>query len=236
MADIVSDHDSKVNIKKKGKKRKISKHIADAKLKSATMAPSPSAGIFDSTDPDTNSNTIDTLIVATTASTTTSSKKQKLTKQKHTKDPVDVEGYLMAWKQQHDISLDASSNQVTTTIWKFNKNTQSWLIRHLYDSTKISKSIFAIALQYFLKSNINVQQRLRDDAMERAILYQQQQQEKGTTNHNDEGKDGDDDKPKNKVEDESPEIMLEKNQRKEYKRARKILDTLVLADNTNGAK
>ena len=224
MTDAVSQHDSKVNVKKKGKKRKISKHIVDAKLKSASLA---------STDPDTNNETSNVLIPAATSSLSLS-KKQKMTKQKHMKDPVDVEGYLMAWKQHHNLSADASSNHGTTTIWKFNKNTQSWLIRHLYDSTKISKSIFALALQYFLKSNLNVQQRLREDAMQRAIQYQQQQQERGTTNQNDEGKDDGDDNPKNNTEeDESTEMILEKNQRKEYKRARKIIDTLVLMANEN---
>lgn len=220
MADIIPQHDSNVNIKKKGKKRKISKHISDAKVKSASLTMSPSDGIFDPTDHGTSNSTNIKMIAAPLSSTTTSNKKQKLTKR--TKDIVDVEGYLMAWKQ--------SSNGNLTSSWKFNKNTQSWLIRHLYDSTKISKSIFVIALQYFLKSNINVQHRLRDDAMQRAIQYQQQQQEKETTNHSNDRKDNDndDDNDVNQNDkEESPEVLLEKNQRKEYKRARKILDTLV---------
>ena len=56
MAEAVSQYDNKVNIKKKGKKRKISKHIADAKVKSASVTSLPSAGILDSTDLDTNIN------------------------------------------------------------------------------------------------------------------------------------------------------------------------------------
>ena len=224
MADSISQNDStgKANIKKKGKKRRISKHIADAKLKSSELSSSPLGGTLESTD---------SMIPAPSASVTTSNKKQKLSKQKHTKDPVDVEGYLMAWKQQqqqHDQSSDDGSNLATTT-WKFNKNTQSWLIRHLFDSTKISKSVFAIALQYFLNSNVNVQQRLRDDATKRAVQYQQdQQEEKGTNNQGNDEKDRDDNDAPQNEDDESPELILEKNRRKEYKRARKILETLVV--------
>ena len=65
--------------------------------------------------------------------------------------------------------------------------------------------------------------------MQRAIQYQQQQQEKETTNHGNDRKDNDndDDNDVNQNDkEESPEVLLEKNQRKEYKRARKILDTL----------
>lgn len=220
MADTVQHHDNTVNVKKKGKKRKISKHIADAKMKNVKL---------DSTDTGINDSSNVTVIPTTAVLTTTPSKKQKLAK--HTKDPVDVEGYLMAWKKQQDLMSDGSSTSRMTTTWKFNKNTQSWLIRHLYDSTKISKSIFAIALQYFLKSNINVQQRLRDDATQRAIQYQQHQQEKGTTNQINDGIDNDDSNANRNEKEDSPEVLLEKNQRKEYKRARKILDTLVVVDN-----
>lgn len=220
MADTVQHHDNTVNVKKKGKKRKISKHIADAKMKNVKL---------DSTDTGINDSSNVTVIPTPAVLTTTPSKKQKLAK--HTKDPVDVEGYLMAWKKQQDLTSDDSSTSRMTTTWKFNKNTQSWLIRHLYDSTKISKSIFAIALQYFLKSNINVQQRLRDDATQRAIQYQQHQQEKGTTNQINDGIDNDDSNANRNEKEDSPEVLLEKNQRKEYKRARKILDTLVVVDN-----
>ena len=116
MADSISQNDStgKANIKKKGKKRRISKHIADAKLKSSELSSSPLGGTLESTD---------SMIPAPSASVTTSNKKQKLSKQKHTKDPVDVEGYLLAWKQQqqqHDQSSEDGSNRATTT-WKFNK-------------------------------------------------------------------------------------------------------------------
>ena len=230
MADSVQHHDSKVNVKKKGKKRKISKHIADAKVKSDSLSSSPSGGIFDSKDSGTTNNSSNVTFMPTPVELTTStSKKQKSAK--HTKDPVDVEGYLMAWKEQQDLSSDGIREAATT--WKFNKNTQSWLIRHLYDTTKISKSLFAIALQYFLKSNINVQKRLRDDATQRAIQYQQQQQEKGLTNNSIDGKNNDNDNANENEEEELPEMLLEKNQRKEYKRARKILDTLAVAENVN---
>ena len=233
MADSVQHHDSKVNVKKKGKKRKISKHIADAKVKSDSLSSPPSGGIFDSNDSGTTNNSSNVTFMPTPVELTTSpSKKQKSAKR--TKDPVDVEGYLMAWKEQRDLSSDdISISRVVATTWKFNKNTQSWLIRHLYDATKISKSLFAIALQYFLKSNINVQKRLRDDATQRAIQYQRQQQEKGLTNNSFDGKNNDNDNANENEAEELPEMLLEKNQRKEYKRARKILDALAVAENVN---
>jgi hypothetical protein len=237
MADIVhlSDTGSKINLKKKGKKRKISKHIADAKLKSASLTSSSSGAVLDSTDSGQNNSSNVTLIPTPAIRTATPSKKQKLGKRM--KDPVDVEGYLLAWKEQQDLSSDdGCSDRVGVTKWKFNKNTQSWLIRHLYDATKISKSLFAIAVQYFMKSNINVQKRLRDDATQRAIQYQQQhhQQENEMSNHTKDGKNNEDEEntKQNDAED-SPELLLEKNRRKEYKRARKILDSLVVANNVD---
>jgi WKF domain len=235
-------------VKKKGKKRKVSKHILDAKMKHATTVTTETT-TFQSGDGDDVSDQLDTgskalheTTIPTTSSapTTTNHKKQKTNKEKkEMKDPVDVEGYLLAWQQQEqqsDQTLErinpVSDQPVETKPWKFHKNTQSWLIRHLYDSTKISKHTFIIAVQYFSKSNVNVQERLRQDAMQRATQYQQQQQQvKEITRNDDNGKE--ETNPTAAETNQGNE--LEKNQRKAYKRARKVLETLLVA-NTESTK
>lgn len=160
---------------------------------------------------------------------------------KNTKNPEDASTYLSTWK------YDRANNNSNNKQWKFNKNTQSWLLRHMYNPTKVSKHSFAILVEYLLNGeNMGVKNRVLEDAKFRARRYkelekqQQQLQERGEVEKV-EGKDqnAQDDASKKKeageqssssspkkvaVVDVSWDKMDEHEKRKEYKRARKVLD------------
>jgi WKF domain len=228
--------------KKKGKKRRISKHMVNARLKSTQ----------DGTEP--------TPALVANAESLTVVKKQKISsKLKHVKDPTDVAGYLTAWKSCTDEKQNDSTPPFSSkSSWKFNKNMQSWLIRHLYDGSKVSKAVFTDALLYFGKANDAVQLRLRQDATLRAFRYQKyisstkesyvsNSQSIGTIvdgpEKDSKNNDASSSRGSNINEEKSKTVStgdaqwLELNdhdRRKEYKRARKVLDTLTIpADENN---
>jgi WKF domain len=245
---MVSENPS-VATKKKGKKRRISKHIVNSRLKSSqdgtevvsedvSSAPAP----------------------ATRADSPNVVKKRKLsTKRRHVKDPTDVAGYLTAWKSCDDEKQNKSTTSSSSqSSWKFNKNTQSWLIRHLYDGSKVTKTVFTDALLYFGKANDAVQLRLRQDATMRALRYQQyinsSKESSGSNLHcagtNDGGLSHDSNDPDSTRGAIANEIskadfidslldntqwsqLDEHDRRKEYKRARKVLETLTVRDSEN---
>lgn len=153
------------------------------------------------------------------------------------KDPKEVEAYLSAWKD------DRSS-------WKYNKNTQSWMLRHLYDGEKVSKTTFSIVLEYLqsIKGETTIS-RVTQDAIRRAMRYknflknvQQQPQDDKGNEHDIQNNSINRLSSKDPVTatNSTPLLSMEEQQvdtlrwmaldehqkRKEYKRARKILDTL----------
>ncbi len=175
---------------------------------------------------------------------------KKRKKNSHVKDPEEATAYLNNWKlskggKNSDVGSVGGSGD-----WKFNKNTQSWLIRHMYECEKVSKSTFSILLDYLegLEGNIT-KERIRTEATRRARRYKDhchsntqqcsEKNEESADNHNppDAGKkddkivsrksDGDKKEMEEEEEEESRWIKLSDNEkRKEYKRARKILDLL----------
>jgi hypothetical protein len=185
----------------------------------------------------------------TTDNTKTSEKKtKKKKKEKHVKNPNEVMAYLSGWKHRS-----------VAGAWKFNKNTQSWLIRHMYEADKVSKEMFSLLIEYLTGLEGITRQRVQADATSRALRYkeyeaklssttnQKQEQEKA----NDEGdisaprEDGktitetenspagthnaqvtDADSNDKKEETDRWNCLSDHDKRKEYKRARKVLDTL----------
>ena len=173
--------------------------------------------------------------------TSTSSKQERNAKNpKAVKDPGDVNGYLISWKKQQ------SGEDVS---WKFNKNTQSWLIRHMYESDKVPKAAFAVLLDYLngLKSG-ETKRRMLVDATRRALRYKDHEKSSENTveDASAEGEIADVKKPWGSVgtaatskradmskgeldvqnEDTARWLKLnEHDKRKEYKRARKILES-----------
>ena len=198
--------------KKKGKKRKISKHIA-----AAAAAPSTTT-----TTADSRGET--TVVVSAPAATKTAASGEKRNKKRKllVKDPAEAAAYLTSWQEhrQHRSNGDGSGVEKSTN-WKFNKNTQSWLIRHMYEADKVSKGNFALLLEYLKSGDGKTVQRCREEATRRALRYQQFQKESDVTkNSASEAAVMEDDERWNKLD--------EHGKRKEYKRARKVLDILNL--------
>jgi hypothetical protein len=140
-----------------------------------------------------------------------------------TKDPEEAASYLTLW------NLDRNNTASTTKNWKFNKNTQSWLLRHMYDFDKVSKSTFAILVDYISQGGEGTRLRVEEEAKRRARRYKdwekRQQQQKG-----EEQKEGDANEEKKEMtqsqDDEHFNQLDDHDKRKEYKRARKVLDAL----------
>lgn len=161
---------------------------------------------------------------------------------KSTKNPQVASTYLSLWKYDRT----NNNNNTNNKQWKFNKNTQSWLLRHMYNPIKVPKHSFAILVEYLLNGeNVGVKNRVLEDAKFRARRYkefekqQSQLQEKGEaekmegkeqntkddTNKEEAGEQSSSSSPKKvTVVDVSWDKMDEHEKRKEYKRARKVLD------------
>ena len=220
--------------KKKSAKRKnqISKHVLksrqdDAKLEASDLIEGRSKSLVKRSNSTTKSNT---------------------------KYPEDVALYLTRWKasKSEDPSIRASSS------WKFNKNTQSWLIRHMYEIDKVPKSTFLLLLDYLkgLEGKFTIN-RITTDASRRCRRYKEYCKHNVTTSTTDtkeetgksenrtdfsisnpdlgDGQNDDSTINRNKLSDRNAEIELEEllwrnlddhQKRKQYKRARKILDML----------
>ncbi|CAB9513242.1 Uncharacterised conserved protein (DUF2373) [Seminavis robusta] len=205
------------------KKRKVSKHILqaqkdrDALEKARKTDPVPGSTGEDNDDNDEE-----------VASPPENSNKE----QHHVKDVKEAAGYLTNWKNYRE-------------QWKFNKNTQSWLFRHMYESDKVAKGAFTLLLEYLQGlQGKGAKQRLLQDATRRALRYKQYSEQPTSKVSDDDDKDttikfAEDtkepavqDKTTKKVgadatEDEKRWNGLDDHEkRKEYKRARKILETL----------
>mmetsp|Transcript_8746 Transcript_8746/g.9675 ORF Transcript_8746/g.9675 Transcript_8746/m.9675 type:complete len:205 (+) Transcript_8746:304-918(+) len=158
------------------------------------------------------------------------SKPEKLSK-KH-KDPDEAKAYLSAWKyrEQND-------------VWKFNKNTQSWLLRHMYSVEKISKVTFVILLEYMDGLQGLSRKRALDDAQHRALRYKKFEKELEKNKEKSNVEEVAQDSSKSEIisknnlksskmlddteDDEKHWNQLnEHDKRKEYKRARKVIEIL----------
>jgi hypothetical protein len=187
------------------KKKNISKHVLKAR-EDKTAA---------STDAKANENT-DVV-------------KRKQKKNRHIKDPSEAATYLDEWK----------ASKSGKSGWKFNKNTQSWLIRHMYDADKAPKAVFSLLLEYLSGLEGKATRSwIRSEASRRALRYknyeketQKSTEEKGGTSKEDSKKDKAATE-KNQSEEEREEEarwngLSDHDKRKEYKRARKVIETIL---------
>jgi len=214
-----------VQKKKKGKKRKISKHIAEAAATKKQQADETTATTDAGGTPKITANKAEA----------SPNKKKRKSATSIVKDPAEAGAYLISW-QKHQ--KDASSS-----AWKFSKNTQSWLIRHMYEADKVSKGNFAVLLDYIKSGDKNTIQRCLEEATRRALRYQQssshEQKDEESDSKNKNKKEDEKERSKNKsdgsataqeVNGVDEEVRWNKldehDKRKEYKRARKVLDTL----------
>ena len=124
------------------------------------------------------------------------------TAQKSKKNPLEAaKSYLSVWKQARD-------------EWKFNKKTQTWLIRHMYDSAAVPKPTFEILLEDLQGCSDGLRDNLVTDATCRALRY------KDANERNKDSKN----ETKHAAENERWSQLNDHDKRKEYKRARKILE------------
>ncbi len=196
------------------KKKKVSKHVLKAREEISK----------DSLVPDAIAT-----VVAPAVETTTGKRKQR--KNRRIKDPSEAATYLEEWKQQ-------SNNDGSKSTWKFNKNTQSWLIRHMYEADKVSKGVFTLLLEYLAGlEGKTTRSWIRTEASRRALRYKNfEKQEKTDTKKTSDTKEESEAKDKalnektgtdDEREDQARwELLDEHDKRKEYKRARKILETI----------
>ena len=147
---------------------------------------------------------------------------------RHVKDPAEAAAYLSSWKHR-----EAGSG------WRFNKNTQSWLLRHMYETDKCTKATFTLLVEYLVGCQGTTRRRLREDAARRALRYKEYERKSKSTDPDEKAADvgndaGDAEEAKEKKKETSDEATDEArfialddhDKRKEYKRARKILDTI----------
>ena len=108
-----------------------------------------------------SSTTVDESMTTTT--TTTQKKKKK--KNDAIKDQKEASLYLSLWK------LDRKPGG----SWKFNENSQSWLLQHMYDHVKVSKSSFATLVEYVSSAGGDAVMKSRtiEDAKRRARRYKE---------------------------------------------------------------
>lgn len=184
----------------------------------------------------------------TTRSDVKQKKKRKKTKKRNNKnniikDPKEAHSYLSLWqqKQQHN----------DQSLWRFNKNTQSWLLRHMYNVDKIAKGTFSILILYIEDLKGASRERVYDDAVRRAFRYKEwekkseRDENKKDDNHdvlNNQSDKASDDKTAQQSDDEDDEKadearwnrLNEHDKRKEYKRARKVKLKANKTDDNNG--
>ena len=162
--------------------------------------------------------------------------KKKQGKNTNTKDPIEAAAYLTTWKHHNDDNANE---------WKFNKNHQSWLIRHMYRGDRLNKVTFALMVEYLRSAANGTKERVREDAMRRAIRYKEwhKTNSEGDDENGDENEELDNaDEEKNlskeeRGDEDDEEHWLKLNshdKRKEYKRARKILDSVTLEQENAG--
>ena len=168
------------------RKKRISKHVlesverkklanVEAGLLAAAAAGAAEAGGGGTSPPtgasagvEATDTTAATTTTATGGSKESSSRRER--KLLNFKDPAEASTYLSLWK--HDRADNTASS--TTKIWKFNKNTQSWLLRHMYDGNKVNKTTFAILLEYIIAGKCEgVRSNVQEDAKVRARRYKE---------------------------------------------------------------
>ena len=135
------------------------------------------------------------------------------------KDPSEAIEYLKQWKQD-------KSN------WKFNKNTQSWIIRHMYDAEKVDKPAFALVTEYLqgLQGGTAKTWALAD-ATKRALRYKEYEKSQSEGKAEEEAEKKETSQSSDNDAEETEDLIRWKNlsdhdKRKEYKRARKVLEVV----------
>ncbi|KAL7484633.1 hypothetical protein ACHAW6_010268 [Cyclotella cf. meneghiniana] len=207
------------------RKKRISKHVleADARKKQAqleskliTAAEQEAGGI--SADAAVSNSQPDNA-----KGSTNKTKEKALSTASKTKDPEEAAAYLTLWNEDRN---NKHKSNASSGSWKFNKNTQSWLLRHMYDSEKVKKTTHALLIDYICQGGEGTRSRVEEDAKRRAIRYKEwEKKQHGKLEGSGEEKKKEQEK-KNKEEEEAWADLSDHDKRKEYKRARKVLEAI----------
>ena len=195
---------------KRHRKKRISKHVVESQTRKKQEDAEKQLLAASKGDGETS-----------TPDDATPNETKKSTRNTKTKDPAEAASYLTLW------SLDRNSES-TTKNWKFNKNISSWLLRHMYDFDKVSKSTFATLVDYVCEGGEKTILRVEEEAKRRARRYKEwekKQQKDGGTNQDD-AADNSNDASISSPDDETWNQLDDHDKRKEYKRARKVLDSI----------
>lgn len=187
------------------RKKRISKHVLKAQ------------------EHQTDKVNVDTAVNTQSEPSTQIVAKTKKSKKKKIKDPTEAASYLSAWNHR-----DAGGG-----VWKFNKNNQSWLVRHMYEASKVPKATFEILMEYLAAGGEGMRSRILDDATRRALRYKEYEKTR-TDNDKQEGESSEVISEQKGTDGVSPDedetarwrALNDHDKRKEYKRARKILEVL----------
>ncbi|GKY91670.1 hypothetical protein MPSEU_000138900 [Mayamaea pseudoterrestris] len=185
--------------KKKTKRRRISKHVAEAARKKAVIGGGENEKVA--------AKTTEQPHVDATATTPAKTEAARENERSSTQAIAYLKVYIESKKDKTSDSNDK------TGAWKFNKNTQTWLIKHMYDAEIVSKATFSLLLEYFHGLEGKTKSRVLQQASERVIEYKEHEkklQEKQGDNSDRQAEENDE----------------EKTRRKEYKRARQIVQLL----------
>jgi len=142
---------------KRHRKKRISKHVIESQTRKKQEDAEKKLLAASERDGGETSTTTDDAVA-------TSNESKKSNKNTKTKDPEEAASYLSLW------NLDRNSKS-TAKNWKFNKNTQSWLLRHMYDFDKVSKATFATLVDYVCQGGEKTRLRVEEDAKRRARRY-----------------------------------------------------------------
>ena len=183
------------------KKKRTSKHILEAKKRQKKEIEELVDGQEITATPTPNQNAKKL------------AKKMKVTKP--IKDPKEAHSYLSNWKHR----------EASPGLWKFNKNTQSWIFRHMYDTEMIPKASFETLLEYLNGLQGSLIQIVNDDALSRAMRYKEWEK-KGTSSNEENENIVEDENNDSAADDKIFYALSDHDKRKSYKRARKVIETL----------
>jgi len=215
--------------KKVQRKKRISKHVLESQQrKEEEQQTAVPITENDSPVPPTTNDSATATPGSGTPDKEPARKKKK--NRKRTRDPSAGHAYLSTWKHR-------ASGQ---GVWKFNKNTQSWLIKHMYDCDVIPKGTFTLLVGYIegLKGEA-IRKRVEDDSVRRALRYKNweksgakddKEEMKADAKMDEVKKDAAKEEKVGEEEEKDEEGRWQDlnahDKRIEYKRARKIIDSL----------
>ncbi|GMI44440.1 hypothetical protein TrCOL_g5600 [Triparma columacea] len=177
------------------KKKNVAKHVLKAQEKKLALAAERKAS-----GEDVGEGVQEVLQV--------SKKRAKKSANKHVKAPSDASNYLVLW--------DLKAKGTEGHGWKFNKNTQSWLLRHMYNDEKVGKVAFKLLLAYMG----GLPSKAKDGKVaEAATLVKDYKEWEKSNVEGEEEKEGGEDL---RYDGSNWEAIGGKQKRKVYKRARQV--------------